>query len=145
MKNSLEIPVYVIKKGSHRTVAALGLDGINLAQDFFDALKADNPKGFQILLGQITLVAESPNIPRNSSVFKPLDQSRQLYEFKTRFGLRLYCFVDGGAVVILTNGGGKGSRQSRDIARAMELQDKFLAMKAQGAKVKLIDPDPPKK
>jgi hypothetical protein len=145
VKKPLEIPVYLIRKGATKNVGALGLEGANLAKEFLDELAENNPKGHQILQGQIKFVADFLGVPRNSRIFKPLDLSRQLYEFHPRTGLRLYCFLDGTSLIILTNGGVKGPRreQNRDIARAKDLQDKYLELKANGAKVKLIEPDSP--
>lgn len=92
MKNKLEITAYHIKSGVEREIVALELDKKCPAQDFLLDLKANNPKGFQILSTQLRVICES-RVIRNRDRFKLLDASRQLYEVKTRSGLRLYCFV----------------------------------------------------
>ena len=94
-----------------------------------------------MLYGQIRFLCDVPEI-RNRKTFKMLDPSRQLYEFRTRAGLRLYCFLHGNQLVLLANGGKKNTKkeQTRDIEHAKQLQDEFLALKDAGAKLILIEP-----
>lgn len=139
MKNPLEIPLYLIQRGSARAITALGLDGETPALEFLTKLANENPKGHQILLGQIKFISEAPQV-RNHLLLKCLDASRQLYEFHPRTGLRLYCFFDGNDLVIVTNGGKKGKKkeQNGDISRAKQRQDDYLALKRKGAEIKVI-------
>lgn len=141
VKFPIEIPLYLIHAGTVREVVALGLHGDRPALDFFLELKRTNPKGHQILSGQIEFLCNAPRLyPRET--FKLLDPERKIYEFRTRFGLRLYCFLDGDALVILTNGGKKNTakEQSRDISRAVCLHDIFHQLKSEGAKPVIILP-----
>lgn len=141
MKNPIEIPLYSIHVGRVREVVALGLHGECPGLDFLRDLQRANPKGHQILSGQIEFLCGIPWL-RNRETFKLLDPTRQIYEFRIRSGLRLYCFLDGDALVILTNGGKKNTpkEQTRDIARATRLHDEFRRLTAEGAKPVIIDP-----
>jgi hypothetical protein len=127
--------------GAAREVVALGIHDERPGLDYLSELRRSNPKGHQILIGQIRLLCDVPDL-RTKATFKLLDPNRQLYEFKTRSGLRLYCFADGNALVILTNGGKKNTprEQNRDIEKARRLHDEFLTLKSQGAKPIIIDP-----
>jgi len=141
VKNPIEIPLYSIHVGSVREVVALGLGGEVSGLDFLRDLQRANPKGHQILSGQIEFLCETPWL-RPRETFKLLDSERKIYEFRIRSGLRLYCFLDGDALVILTNGGKKNTpkQQTRDIAQAIRLHDEFRRLTAEGAKPAIIDP-----
>lgn len=141
MNKALEITLYSIHVGSVREVVALGLDGEVSGLNFLRDLRRTNPKGHQILSGQIKFLCETPWL-RPRETFKLLDAERQLYEFRLRSGLRLYCFLDGNALVILTNGGKKNTpkQQTRDIDRATRLHDEFRRLTAEGAKPVIIEP-----
>jgi hypothetical protein len=141
VKSPLEILLFSIHRGAAREVVALGLHDERPGLDYLGELRRSNPKGHQILIGQIRLLCDVPDL-RTKATFKLLDPTRQLYEFKTRSGLRLYCFADGDALVILTNGGKKNTprEQNRDIEKARRLHDEFLTLKSQGAKPIIIDP-----
>jgi hypothetical protein len=140
VKNELVIPVFMIHRGACRSVLALGLGGERPALAFLDELQRQNPKGLQILRGQLKLLCELPVI-RARDTFKLLDSHRQLFEFRTRAGLRLYCFLDGDSLVVVTNGGKKNTRkeQDRDINRARDLHDTYLHLRRQGAVLVLTD------
>jgi hypothetical protein len=141
VKKSLEIIAYQIKSGDARELVALELEGKCPARDFLLDLEASNAKGFQILQGQIRFLSDVPNIaPRDT--FKLLDVSRQLYEFRTRSGIRLYCFLSGETLVLLTNGGKKNTRkeQNRDISQAKDACDSFNALLRKGAELHIIEP-----
>lgn len=138
MKKKLEILAYQVKLGSARQLIAPVLDGACPAQDFLTDLAKNNAKGFQILDGQMRFLADVPDIvPRDR--FKLLDTKRQLYEFKVRSGLRLYCHLADDTIVVLTNGGKKNTKkeQSRDIAAAKTLCDRFHEIIQQGAEINI--------
>ena len=112
MKKGLEIRAYQVECGPKRDLVALELDGRSPAVEFLRKLKKSNAKGFQILEGHMRALGAVDEVtPRHT--FKQLDASRQLYEFKVRSGIRLYCCLLGGALVILTNGGTRIHRKSR--------------------------------
>ena len=141
MKKALEIIAYQVKSGSARDLVALELDGKCPARDFLTELEASNSKGFQILDGQIRFLSDVTNVvPRGT--FKLLDGSRQLYEFRTRSGIRLYCFLAGETLVLLTNGGKKNTKkeQNRDIQSAKRSFDRFESLIKQGAELTIIEP-----
>ncbi len=75
--------------GSLREVVPLGLHDELPGLEYLRELRRSNPKGYQILAGQIILLCNTPEI-RAKTTFKLLDFTRQLYEFRTRSGLRLY-------------------------------------------------------
>ncbi|MCP5531970.1 MAG: type II toxin-antitoxin system RelE/ParE family toxin [Akkermansiaceae bacterium] len=141
MKKPLEIVAYQVKAGAARETVALQLDGECPARDFLLELAANNAKGFQILDGQIQFLCDAPRIqPRET--FKLLDASRQLFEFRLRSGIRLYCFLAGEALVLLTNGGKKNTKkeQNADIQRARDTYERFSELIRQGAELTIIDP-----
>ena len=136
----MAIPAYQVKNGAERQIIALALDNRSPAKDFLIELYKSNPKGFQILDGQMRFLCDVPEI-KNRQTFKILDANRKLYEFHPRTGLRLYCFLADNSLVILTNGGKKNTKkeQSRDIARAKTIQDRFLELIEQGAALNIIE------
>lgn len=141
MKKPLEIIAYRVKAGVAREVVALELDGECPARDYLLDLANNNAKGFQILDGQIRFLCDVPKVgPRET--FKLLDASRQLYEFRLRSGIRLYCVVVGTELVLLTNGGKKNTKkeQNTDIQRARDAFDRFARLIEQGAELTIIDP-----
>ena len=134
MKKKLEITAYQVKLGAERQLITVELDGSCPALEFLKNLKQDNAKGFQILDGQMRFLADVAEIiPRKQ--FKLLDTTRQLYEFRQRSGIRLYCHLAGDTLVILTNGGKKNTKkeQNRDIQIAQQHFDKFKKLIDQGA------------
>ena len=138
MKKKLEIVAYQVKCGSARQLIAPELDGSCPALDFLRELKRDNAKGFQILDGQMRFLADAPKIiPREQ--FKRLDSATQLYEFRLRSGIRLYCCLFGDALVILTNGGKKNTpkEQNKDIKRAKQLSQDLREKLTKKAVIKL--------
>lgn len=140
MKKDLEIIAYEVQTGVARELVALELDGKCPAQDFLLDLESNNAKGFQILKGQIRFLADVPNVvPRDT--FKLLDASRHLYEFRTRSGIRLYCFLAGDTIVLLTNGGKKNTKkeQNKDIRKAKQACDHFSKLIAKGAELTIIE------
>ena len=130
-----------MKAGEVREVIALEIDGLCPARDFLIDLASHNPKGWQILSSQIRLSADVPRL-QTRDTFKLLDLSRQLYEFRTRSGLRLYCFLDGDQLILLTNGGKKNTikEQNRDIGKARACCDEFRSRVASGAVLTIIEP-----
>jgi len=142
VKSPLEIPAYLVHRGSLREVVALGLHDELPGLDYLREVRRSNPKGYQILVVQITLLCNTPEI-RAKTTFKLLDSTRQLYEFRTRSGLRLYCFLEGDTLVILTNGGKKNTprEQNRDIQRAKKQQDDFHRLMNQGATLRITVQD----
>lgn len=140
MKKPLEIIAYRVKAGVVREAVALELDGDCPAKDYLLELADNNAKGFQILDGQIQFLCDVPQVgPRKT--FKLLDASRQLYEFRLRSGIRLYCVVVGSELVLLTNGGKKNTKkeQNSDIQRARSAFDRFAQLIGQGAELTIID------
>lgn len=141
MKNPLELVGYLVKAGEVREVIALEIDGQCPSRDYLIDLASHNPKGWQILSSQIRLSADVPKL-QNRGTFKLLDPSRQLYEFRTRSGLRLYCFLNDDQLILLTNGGKKNTikEQDRDIGKARTFCDEFRSRVATGAVLTIIEP-----
>jgi len=140
VKKDLDIVAYEVHSGIKRELVALELDGKCPAQEFLLNLETTNAKGFQILKGQIRFLADVQNIvPRDT--FKLLDAARQLYEFRTRSGIRLYCFLVGHTIVLLTNGGKKNTRreQNKDIQKAKQACDHFFGLINKGAELTIIE------
>jgi hypothetical protein len=141
MNNPLEIVGYLVKSGASREVIALELDGQCPARDYLLDLANHNAKGWQILSSQIRLSADVPRL-QTRDTFKLLDPSRQLYEFRTRSGLRLYCFLNDDQLILLTNGGKKNTtkEQDRDIRKSQAFCDEFRSRVASGAFLTIIEP-----
>jgi|GEM_PF-4864754 len=87
VKPPLEICAYLVHRGEVREVVALALHDERPGLEYLRELRRSNPKGYQILAGQITHLCNAPAI-RSKPTFKLLDAIRQLYEFRTRSGLR---------------------------------------------------------
>lgn len=138
MKTPLEVQAYEIYSGSVRTVAALALDGADDLLDYLASLRKSNRKGYDILHGYFEALCDDREL-HDRATFKCLDRATGLYEFRPS-SLRLYCFIYENTLVLLTNGGTKNNKkeQSRDIARAMQIQKKTLSRVKAGATIDII-------
>ena len=69
--------------------------------------------------------------PRNETKFKKVEGSNGIFEFKS-YQMRLYCFFDGGDLIICTNGAVKKRDRSdpADIVRAEEWKRLYFEAKA---------------
>jgi hypothetical protein len=69
--------------------------------------------------------------PRNETKFKKVEGSNGIFEFKS-YQMRLYCFFDGGDLIICTNGAVKKRDRSDppDIVRAEEWKRLYFEAKA---------------
>lgn len=134
MKKSLEIILTTLHLGGARRVVTIAINGKDLAQDFIRKLRKSDRAGAELLFARIKAVAERENY-ENRETFRSLGSN--LFEFKTRSGLRLYAFLDevenlGPQLVIATNGGKKNTakEQNADIARARSIQERYQFAKS---------------
>lgn len=134
MKKLLEITLTTVHLGLGKRVVTLGINGKDLAKNFMYQLRKSDRAGAELLFARIKAVAERENY-ENRETFRSLGSN--LFEFKTRSGLRLYAFLDeienlGPQLVIATNGGKKNTakEQSADIARARSLKERYQFAKS---------------
>ena len=70
---------------------------------FFQKEAHEHPDDFAELKALLDFTARN-GPPQNETKFKHLSGTDALFEFKTRGGLRLLCFLDGGSLIICTHG-----------------------------------------
>jgi hypothetical protein len=100
---------------------------------FFQDQAAQHPDEFAELLAVLTRTACDGPL-HNETKFKHLAGTDGLFEFKTRGGLRLFCFFDDGRLIICTHGTVK-KRQKADpaeIARADRMKKEYEQAKQTG-------------
>ncbi|MCB1237948.1 MAG: hypothetical protein KDM91_22975 [Verrucomicrobiae bacterium] len=146
MKNSLEIVLRTIHRGSARRVVTLELDGNAPADDFLTKIKRSNSAGFDSLRARIRAVSDHDRY-ENKLTFRSLGGG--LYEFKTKkTGIRLFAFYDEiegqePQLVIVTSGVSKSKRQDVAIQKARELKTEYLRRKAlPETEIKIVELDP---
>jgi hypothetical protein len=143
VKKSLEITLTTLHVGSAKRVVTLGLNGKDLAHDFLLKLGKSNPQGLQSILKRLEVVAEHDRI-ENRITFRHVGD--QVFEVKTKSGLRFYTFPDeveglGCQFIIAACGGRKGNKkeQSADISKAIQLRQTYLkAKQAPSTKLTLV-------
>jgi hypothetical protein len=141
VNTEVEIVLTTVHVGKARRVVTIGFDGKDLAQDFLLSLAKSNREGFEMIRTRIEAVSERDDY-ENEYTFRHLQAG--VYEFK-RPGLRLYAFYDERPgfkpqLIIATNGGTKNTKkeQSKDIAKAISIKQRYLALKAESnSKIKL--------
>lgn len=86
------------------------------------------------LLAYLGHFAQLSHPPRNTTVMKQIDEEHQIYEI-VKGDLRLACFYDEGATVILSHGFIKGGRKTRpaEIARARKAATMYFEAKRKGS------------
>ena len=136
MKKSVEIILETIHVGSVQRIVTLGIDGKDHAKDFLLELAQSNRTGLKAIRNRFHVIAEL-NDHENEHTFKRLKNAQGLYEVKTNCGLGLYCFRDGGAMIIAAFGGKKNG-QTRDIRKAEDLMAEYQKRKKQKATIQLI-------
>lgn len=87
-------------------------------------------KGFRALFRRY---AESGRSKLNTDLFHEADYENGIWEF-VRGRLRIFCFMDGGRLLILTHGAVKKSKKvdHHEVARAIRLKEAYLTDKASG-------------
>lgn len=70
-------------------------------------------------------------LPKNETKFKKVEGSNGIFEFKS-YQMRLFCFFDGGSLIICTNGAVKKRDKAdpADITRAEEWMNLYFAAKS---------------
>jgi hypothetical protein len=70
-------------------------------------------------------------LPKNETKFKKVEGSNGIFEFKS-YQMRLYCFFDGGSLIVCTNGAVKKRDRANpsDLARAEEWMNLYAAAKS---------------
>lgn len=141
MKNPLEITLTTFHLGTVKRVVTLGMDGKDAANDFLLKLAKSNPQGLQSILKRLQAVAEHERF-ENKITYRHVGD--QVFEVKTKAGLRFYTFPDeieglGHQLILAACGGKKGNKkeQQADIRNAKELRRRYLAAKDSTA-IKLI-------
>jgi hypothetical protein len=141
VNTEVEIVLTTVHVGKARRVVTIGFNGKDLAQAFLLSLAKSNHTGFEMIKKRIKAVAERDDY-ENEYTFSHIQEG--VYEFK-RPGLRLYAFYDDlpdckPQLIIATNGGTKNTKkeQSQDIAKAISIKQRYLALKAESSsKIKL--------
>lgn len=102
-------------------------NGNSPVEDFLDSLPG---KQAQKVLWVLQLVEELDTVPRQ--YFKKLVDSEGIWEVRIQFGsdiFRLLGFLDGGALIVLTNGFAKKTQKTppQEIALAIRCKQEYQA------------------
>jgi len=122
--------------GKVRKVYVLEIDRQCPSYDYFE--NARDKVDFNQLMRRIKMVADHGDL-RNETIFKKLRDD--IYEFKTRHGLRLYCFFDAGQLIVTVNGEDKGTKkgQNRAIDKAVEWKSRYFQARKQGKIIQILE------
>gem|GEM_PF-740346 len=137
MKKLVEITLTTIHLGSVKRVVTLGINGKDLAHEYLLKLGRGNQQGLQSILKRLSAIAEHERF-ENKITYRHVGE--QVFEVKTKSGLRFYTYADeiaglGPQLIIATSGGKKGNKkeQNTDIAEAKALRRSYFAAKSQPA------------
>jgi hypothetical protein len=127
-----------IHKGRVWHVVALELDGQCPTEEYFRDAERRNSKDLQQLVARIHRVSGQEH-ESNPEIFR--HERDGIYVFKTRKGLRLYCFLDEGRLIVTVTGADKPKKkqQQKDIEEAARWRDRYLAFKEQNSEIPIID------
>lgn len=100
-------------------------------ESFLNELEANNPDEHARLVRLLESVGDN-GPPHNKEKCRPIITT-DLFEFKTRGGVRVLWFYDVNSLIICTHGFPKGQekRLSREVARAQEWKKKYEAARQQ--------------
>lgn len=101
-------PLYV---GKIKTVYALEVDSQCPTDEYFKYAAKHDRAELDRLIARIQLVANQGEV-RNETIFR--HERDHIYEFKTKRGLRLYCFFDAGQIIVTVNGDDKGQKKEAE-------------------------------
>ena len=115
----------LLRRGTQYSIFALDHYGRCPAEDFLKECKKDNIGAYKVFFRLFQRTADVGLI-KNDTQFKHVRNN--LYEFKVD-NLRIFCFIQGGNILILTNASkkaGKSKKQTADIERAEKLRDEYI-------------------
>jgi phage-related protein len=129
----------VIQEGDRHTIRAIAFPTDDPNWDrcevlkFFEKCNDEDPDEMEIL---IALLEETADFgpPQTETRFRHLPGTDALYEFKTRGGLRVFCFWDDEGLIICTHGYEKGGQKApkQEITRATKLKKAYFVAKNNG-------------
>ena len=124
--------VVVLRENRRRVAALAGSDSVP-ARDFLQYSPADLQGSARGMWALLDRYAEGGRQKLTAELFHEANREAAIWEF-VKGRLRLYCFIDDGAVVILTHGAIKKSQKAArsDIARAVGLRNEYLAARQRG-------------
>jgi putative component of toxin-antitoxin plasmid stabilization module len=133
VKKPLDITLNTIHLGSVKRVVTLGMNQRDQAYAYLHKLGKSNAQGFQSIINRLKVIAEHEAV-ENKITYRHVGE--QVFEVKTKCGLRLYTFpdtIDGQLhqLIIAVCGGKKGNKkeQSADITKAKDLKKTYLQAK----------------
>ena len=115
-----------VRGGTQFSIFALDHDGRCPAEDFLKECKKDNIGAYRVFF-RLFQRTNDIGLIKNDTQFKHIRGN--LYEFKVD-KLRLFCFIEGKNILILTNESkkaGKSKKQSIEIERAEIQRDAYLS------------------
>jgi Phage derived protein Gp49-like (DUF891) len=98
--------------------------------DFMIDIRSSAGAEFAKLIRSLDWTTDN-GLMRAEERFKRL--SPNVYEFKTRGGVRILCFLDGRSIIVLTNGFRKKKKYDDEIRRAENLRSAYLEAKMNNA------------
>jgi putative component of toxin-antitoxin plasmid stabilization module len=123
-----------IYEGAHWHVVAFQTDGKTPTHDYLEKAKKNNEKDHDRLMARINMVADFATY-NNDQVFN--HEGDGIFAFKTRQGLRLYCFKEENRLIVTVSGSDKPKKkqQQKDIGDAKKWRSRYYAAR----KVKKIE------
>lgn len=129
----------IIRNGAQFTIRAIAKPADGEKRDkcpvlaFFEEQRKQHPEEFAELLALLNYSAKH-GVPNNDTKFKHLTGTDGLFEFKTKGGLRLFCFWDEGSLIICTHGTVKKAKKAdpAEIKRAEKFKRDYEVAKQKG-------------
>jgi phage-related protein len=117
---------YAIYALEERPVVGENVEPNRPLEDFLNELEASDADEHARLVRLLEFVADNEP-PRNKEKCRPV--TKDLFEFKTRGGVRVLWFYDANRLIICTHGFPKSQekRLSREVKRAEEWMNKYKA------------------
>jgi hypothetical protein len=118
----MSMKILLVREGERLDIRAIAYPSDNGGKrdkcptlQFFQENGKEHPDELDALSALLTETA-SNGPPADDRKFKNLPGTGGLYEFKTRGGLRLFCFWDEGSLIICTHGYEKARQKANSIA-----------------------------
>jgi hypothetical protein len=93
--------------------------------DFLEELKQDDLASHKSLVNVYTTHADHGPL-LNIKKSRPIEDEKNLFEFKTKQGARLLYFYLAGKITVITHGFKKGAPVKQEYQRAKNLRDEYL-------------------
>lgn len=128
--------VTIIKKARYSVAAVGSPEGGIPCIDFLRGIPADMKAYARGMYVLFDLYSQKGKTGLTSPVFHEANKESGIWEF-IKGRLRVYCFMDDGALIVLTHGSIKKTQKADkgEVARAVRLKDEYVSAKQEGTLV----------